>query len=153
MTAQFKGILYGITRDPLTGKVTRTRAIWAAMRRRCAGRGKGAHCYAGRGIEVCEKWRSSFLAFLTEMGEAPNGFTLDRINNDLGYCKENCRWATRLEQSWNSRRTKLITYDGKTQSHRAWAREIGMGQGMFSRNISKGLTIEQIIATPRRRRP
>ena len=85
---------------------TRTYKTWGKMKSRCRDANNDSYyLYGGRGIYLCEKW-NTFLGFLEDMGERPEGRTLDRINNNDGYHKDNCRWATPLEQVLNRRRIK-----------------------------------------------
>src|SRR5688572_15323010 len=88
---------------------TRVYNAWKNMRARCSYRGNPQwKDWGGRGIKVCDRW-SKFENFLTDMGEPPPGLSLDRINNDGDYEPSNCRWATRKQQSVNSRRTRFLT--------------------------------------------
>jgi hypothetical protein len=88
-----------------THGLSRTRAYqcWTNMLYRCRPDHDQRKYYYDRGICVCERWLL-FLNFLEDMGEPPAGMTLDRIDNDKGYEKSNCRWATQLQQRHNQRR-------------------------------------------------
>ena len=95
-------------------ELRRTYQVWTRMLRRCYNPNHDTYkYYGGRGISVCDRWRNSFPSFLEDMGVAPKGLTIDRKDNDGNYCKENCRWATRLEQMNNtSRSVRLETVEG-----------------------------------------
>lgn len=126
-----------------------TYARWAAMIQRVTNptNVRWEH-YGGRGIDVCERWRD-FDNFVADMGECPDGLTLDRLDNDGDYEPGNCRWATRTEQNRNNRRTHMITYDGRTQSMSAWAEEIGMNYKTLERRLNQyDFSVEDALTLP-----
>ena len=135
-------------------KITETYRSWQGMIQRCINpKHKNYGTYGGRDIKVCERWRNSFSNFLTDMGERPKNRTLDRINNELGYYKNNCQWSTTEEQGRNKRNNHLITFNGKTQCISAWAEEVGIVYGMLIDRINKlGWSPEKALTTPVKRK-
>jgi hypothetical protein len=96
-------------------------ARWSSMIARCHSPGtKRYKDYGARGIVVCEAWHT-FENFLEDMGHPENGLTLDRIDNDKGYSKDNCRWCSPKAQSRNRRNTIYLTIDGTTKSISEWS--------------------------------
>lgn len=109
---------------------TPTYKTWQCMRYRCLNVSPETARYNGRGITICPEWQESFLAFLRDMGPRPPGMTIERKDNNKGYFKDNCRWATRWAQSLNRGTTVTLTVDGRTQSIGAWAKETGLPYSM-----------------------
>lgn len=102
------GILIHGHSSSRNGKRSKTYLSWQALLARCTNRNaKNFPRYGGVGIQVCDEWRTSFPNFLRDMGERPEGTTLDRIDGALGYFQGNCRWATVQEQAENKRNLKM----------------------------------------------
>lgn len=98
------------------------------------------HCYekyGGRGITMCQEWKDDFSAFFADMGERPIGTFLERINNDLGYFKENCKWADNFEQSNNRRSNHFVTYKGVTKTVSQWAKEFNVTPQAIGKRVKK----------------
>lgn len=112
--------------------------------------------YGGRGITVDPRWER-FENFLADMGERPEGYTLDRIDNDGPYSPENCRWATYVAQSNNRSNNRWLTYDGRTQTVSEWAREVGVSRQRIDQRLRAGWSATETLTIPiwgkRRRRP
>lgn len=122
--------------------------IWLGILQRCNNpRNKKYKDYGGRGITICREWQDTngFENFLVDVGVRPESqYSLDRINNDRDYCKENCRWATPKEQNRNSRNNVNITFRNKTQCLTAWAEELGIKRRTLSMRLhTYGWTIEK----------
>jgi hypothetical protein len=125
---------------------------WRGMLLRCSSKHSAHYSkYSGRGISVCHRWRS-FENFLHDMGDRPDGMTLDRINNDGNYEPGNCQWASKRAQSRNRRNIRPLTLRGETKLLTDWASEMGIRPSTLSMRIDKyGWSIEKALTTPIRR--
>lgn len=87
-------------------------SVWRSMKARCLGANQKSYkYYGGRGIKISDEWMN-FEGFYKDMGDPPRGHSLDRINNNEGYCKKNCRWASTKTQARNKRTNIKIQWQG-----------------------------------------
>lgn len=122
---------------------------WSHMKQRCNNpNDKRYKDYGGRGIIICKRWLK-FENFLEDMGECLLGLSLDRINNNLGYYKENCRWATRKQQNRNTRKNIYLTHNNKTQLLLDWAKEYNINYTtLYNRIYICNWSIKKALTTP-----
>lgn len=120
--------------------------IWLAMISRCENvKNKSFLNYGGRGISVCSSWKK-FENFIKDMGKKPENLTLDRIDNDGNYEPNNCRWATRKQQSRNTSRNVYIEYNGENMCVKDWAIKLGVRDKLIHERISYGWPIEKVLS-------
>lgn len=128
--------------------------IFKKLEQRCINKNAtGYHNYGGRGIK-CE-WKSfeqfkidmydKYLQHVKDYGE--KNTSIDRVNNDGNYSKDNCRWATRQEQALNTRFNKRLTFNGETKTLSQWGESTGLGLKVVSFRYIKGWPVEKILDT------
>lgn len=141
----------GCLRREATAKIRKTHGksgtvehrAWKEMKRRCSSVNNSEyHNYGGRGIKVCERWLNSFENFLEDMGVRPAGKSLDRIDNNLGYSPDNCRWATKSEQASNKRNNRIINYLGKPMLLKDIAQITGIHFTLIIKRLDAGWSVE-----------
>ena len=119
---------------------------WKHMKARCLLKTRNDyHNYGGRGISFCARWLK-FENFFEDMGKRPCGMSLDRIDVNGDYCKENCRWATPRQQANNTRTNHWVTAQGRTQTTAMWAHELGMKPDTLRHRLRKGMTPERAVS-------
>lgn len=128
------------------GRFSKTYYTWTGMLTRCTNKNSTSWLhYGGRGITVCDAWKV-FENFLADMGERPEGKTLDRVDNNLGYFKENCRWASNTEQRRNRRGNNTITAFGQTMCLAEWSEKTGINRTTISTRLHAGSTPEDALS-------
>jgi hypothetical protein len=112
---------------------------WQSMIQRCTNDKKPSYPdYGGRGIEVCQRWRNSYVNFLADMGRRPSlEYSLDRINNSKGYSPDNCRWASPKTQSNNFRKNRLITHGTVTRTISEWSDLTGINRKTLQARLGR----------------
>lgn len=130
---------------------TKTFKTWSGMKLRCLNKNdKGYKNYGGRGITICKRWMK-FENFYKDMGERPKNKSLDRIDNNGNYSKENCRWANSKQQNNNKRSNHLLTYNGKTQNLKQWSEELGIKNDVIRMRLKSGWSVKRALLSFKRK--
>jgi hypothetical protein len=131
------------------GRETRTYQAWQNMIARCEKPQNRAYArYGGVGVRVCAEWHT-FDVFVRDMGECPEGLTLDRVDGSMGYEPGNCRWATTKEQNRNMKSNRPVEAFGETRSMAEWAEARGLGyQCLYNRIATYGWPPEVALSLP-----
>lgn len=120
--------------------------VWASMRQRCTNQSaKSWPSYGGRGISVCERW-NNFANFVSDMGDRPDGYSLDRIDNDKGYSPDNCRWADKKTQQRNRTVRCNVVIDGVTYRAIILAEQAGVKTDTIVERARRGLPLEEVLS-------
>ncbi len=145
---------YKMTAEKLTKHGLKSHAlydVWCNIKRRCLDSKFPAYNdYGKRGINICNEWREDFLAFYQWAIESgwQQGLTIERSDNEKGYCPKNCRIATMKEQCNNRRSNKLVSYNGGTKTLAQWCDEKNLSYGTMYARLTRGWKVEQAIDTP-----
>lgn len=121
-------------------KDSRTYGLWEAMLTRV----KSRPAYVERNITVCKDWLK-FEKFYADMGDAPVGKSLDRIDNDGNYEPSNCRWATHTQQMNNRSNNVVIEWNGKSQTRSQWERELNMKPTTLRSRLKAGWSLDRAM--------
>lgn len=136
-----------VTTHGMTG--TPTFKSWESMKQRCLNpNAAGYAAYGGRGITVHAAWVNSFETFLADMGERPQGTTIDRRDVNGPYTPDNCRWTTKSGQQRNRREMATATCGGETRTLAEWAEITGIPSKVTSWRIRRGWSVERALAEP-----
>ena len=131
--------IHGLSQTP-------TYRSWRCMIERCYYfRNKTYHHYQQKGITVCDEWRQSFLQFLSDMGERPEGMTLDRRDNDGNYTPQNCRWISRRDQARNRSVNIKIEWAGKTWLMCDLALSYDINQKLLRTRLFQGMSLTRAL--------
>ena len=122
---------------------------WSSMRQRCLDSSANNYGrYGGRGIGICDRWKS-FQKFLLDMGRKPSeAHSLDRIDNDGDYEPANCRWATKKEQSRNRSNNRTLVLDGVKKTVAEWSEQTGVSRSTICSRLDRGRTERDALARP-----
>jgi hypothetical protein len=137
--------------------------VWEGIKDRCLNtRDRAYPDYGGRGIDICDEWRNSFVAFATwayenryveeKLPSGRNRLMIDRIDNDKGYHPSNCRWATAKEQNNNRRSNHRVTINGVTKTLAEWTEYAHLKPSTLKQRLYRGWKLEDLLLPANERR-
>ena len=136
------------TTHGMSRKGNKTYQSWRAMKSRCLNN-KHENYKTYSLLKICEEWKNSFQSFLKDMGERPEGKSLDRIDNIKGYYKENCRWATQRQQCRNKANNKIVIFDGDKIALFELSERYNVSITLLYNRLQRKWPIEKALMTPR----
>ena len=135
----------------LGGVLSATYNTWVNMVGRCTSKSHGKYArYGAVGISVCDRWLH-FENFLSDMGERPDGCTIDRIDGNSGYSPENCRWADIKTQQRNLKSNVFVEFQGQRRCVSEWAEIYGLNKTLLCWRVRNGWPVEEALLTPPKR--
>jgi hypothetical protein len=126
---------------------SREYSSWENMIQRCTNpKARKYYLYGGRGITVCNRWLESFKAFYEDMGPRPENTSLDRLDNDKGYYKDNCRWSNPREQLVNVRFfNQIVKHDVIVKTVDQWINDLNVDRNIFKSRVLRGLGFKEAL--------
>lgn len=123
--------------------------VWSAIKDRCLNKKNVRYkYYGGRGIRLCNRWKL-FKNFISDMGVRPSKlYSIDRINNNNWYSKDNCRWVTRRTQDLNKSNNRILTHMGSSHTISEWSNITGISLPTISSRLSSGWSVEKTLTAP-----
>lgn len=148
-----KGIVYMKTKSART-LYPREERVWQGMKQRCYNsNAKEYKWYGGRGIQMSKEWFEDFYSFYNDMGPRPEGTSIDRIDVNGDYCKDNCRWATPIQQARNTTTNNIIVYNNEIKCLEEWAEILNIKSNTLNYRLRRGWSIEEAFEIVERKKP
>lgn len=124
--------------------------VWRGMIQRCSNKSHISYqYYGGKGVTVCDRWVENIDNFIDDMGEKPQGHTLDRIDSKGNYSPSNCKWSTIMEQNNNRSSIRMLTFNGETMNLSTWAKKINTSPpALHYRIVKLKLPVSIALTTP-----
>lgn len=138
-----------LAKNAVTGARIPEYMAWCAMKTRCYNKKDKSYAqYGGRGIDVCERWLTSFTSFFEDMGRRPHNHVMDRIDVNKGYYPENCRWVTSQVSGENKRNTIWLEFNNERLTASAWARKLKVPYKRLRTRYYAGWSTQDILFKP-----